>query len=102
MKNQELLKVVKENVGEIVEYLNQYAEECDGEMGSSYQDAEGLFEAMDEEFMFNVFCAMFNELSSELEGVDDEIFDPTEFGEEDEDEDMFSEAYDEIINILFS
>ena len=101
MKKQEMLKVVKENVGEIVEYLNQYAEECDDEMGSSYYDAEGLVEAMDEEFMFNVFVGMFEEINDELGGFDVDVFDPTEFGEEDNDEDMFYEAYDEIINILF-
>ena len=84
MKKQELLKVVQENVGEIVEYLNQYAEECDDEMGSSYYDGKGLFEAMDSYFMFGVFC----EMSIGLEDTD-------------ENEEIFDEVFFEIINILF-
>jgi len=101
MKKQELLKVVKENKEVILEYFEdvfeQYVEE------DCVQSVDGMEEMFtnDSEFMFDHFVGMFDYLNDDLGGFDVDIFDPTEFGEEDEDVEMFEESIDEIINILF-
>lgn len=74
----------------IIDYLDNYAKECDIEMGSHYENAIGLLEAFqhDTDFIFQVFLDMANEFGSDFLNDDyyDEIF--------------FDDYYDEIQDIL--
>ena len=88
MKKEMLLEVVSngEMIDYIINYLNGEATVMDNEDGSDYQDAEGLMESFDGEgMMFYLF--------------QDILMDSITL--EDEDQEMFTEAYPEIFNILF-
>ena len=83
-----LLEVVSngEMIDYIINYLDIEAREMDIENGSNYQHAEHLMESFDGEgMMFYLF--------------QDILMDSITL--EDEDQEMFIEAYPEIFNILF-
>ena len=82
MKKEMLLEVVKSQKETLIKVLNQEAKEMDIEGGSCYEDAEGLVDSFDSDYILPII--------EDYIGLDS--FD---------DQDMFDEAYGEINNILF-